>query len=439
MAFGSTALRIATLVFLFIARIRFPASYSLIGVLRKRYGRDLVKEVRTLEKLDFKHKKAILDLDFLISCRKNSVFPKFLQFKVSNKQLRASKAYISCQKRLLNQEINNKQKAVKSIQQKVTEVKNSLNCKMSYIDYVHVCNTFLVSNNKNISKVKETQDKKLCNLLLRNMGNNSETCQDPDKVIFNFSSYNLSDHEKIVLGKGLSFAIPPKTIEYSEFLVPFEMLFRDINSLEVSNLNKECVKSRLRDSAYTSFKQVSKISEKNLSKEEVKALNNLVRNKDIVIQKADKGNNIVILNRSDYVSKLNKMLEDTSKFKRVNIEEGKALNHLIHMEERIIRLLKSLESQGEISKKGMFAAVLTNLSKALDCRTHNRLIAKLSAYGFDRKSLISIPAYLKSRKQKSRIGSAFSDYLNILFGAPLGFISGPILFIIFLSYFFLYL
>ena len=119
---------------------------------KKVEGRDLVKEVRTLEKLDFKLKKAILDLDFLISCRKNSVFPKFLQFRVSNKQLSASKAYISCQKRLLNQEINNKQKAVKSIQQKVTEVKYSLNCKMSYIDYVHVSNTFLVSNNKNISK-----------------------------------------------------------------------------------------------------------------------------------------------------------------------------------------------------------------------------------------------------------------------------------------------
>ena len=123
MAFRSTALRIATLVFLFIVRIRFPASESLIGVLRKRYGRDLVKEVRTLEKIDFKLRKAILDLDFLISCRKNSVFPKFLQFKVSNKQLRASKAYISCQKRLLNQEVNNNQKTVKILQQKVIEVK----------------------------------------------------------------------------------------------------------------------------------------------------------------------------------------------------------------------------------------------------------------------------------------------------------------------------
>ena len=64
------------------------------------------------------------------------------------------------------------------------------------------------------------------------MGNNSGTCQDPDKVIFNFSSYNLSDHEKIFICKGLRFAIPPKTIEYSEFLVPFGMLFRDIKSLE---------------------------------------------------------------------------------------------------------------------------------------------------------------------------------------------------------------
>ena len=68
------------------------------------------------------------------------------------------------------------------------------------------------------------------------------------------------------------------------------------------------------DFAYTSFKQVSKISEINYPKEEVKALiNNLVKNKDIVIQKAEKGNNIAILNRNDYISKLNKILEDTSK------------------------------------------------------------------------------------------------------------------------------
>ena len=61
MVFRSTALRIATIVSLFIVRMRFPASFSLNGVLRKRYGRDLVKEFRTLEKLDFEHKNATFD------------------------------------------------------------------------------------------------------------------------------------------------------------------------------------------------------------------------------------------------------------------------------------------------------------------------------------------------------------------------------------------
>ena len=45
---------------------------------------------------------------------------------------------------------------------------------MNNKDYVHVCSMFLVSNNKNISLVKEKQDKKLCNLLLRNVSSDSD-------------------------------------------------------------------------------------------------------------------------------------------------------------------------------------------------------------------------------------------------------------------------
>ena len=65
----------------------------------------------------------------------------------------------------------------------------------------------------------------------------------------------------------------------------------------------------------------------------------------------NKGNYVVILKRNYYISKLSKILEDISNFKRVNVEEETVLNHLIHMEEQTIRLLKWLESQGDISEK----------------------------------------------------------------------------------------
>ena len=82
--------------------------------------------------------------------------------------------------------------------------------------------------------------------------------------------------------------------------------------------------------------------------------------------------------------------------------------------------------------KGVFAAVFSDLSKTFDCISHELLISKLNAYGFDIKSLNFILTYFTCRKQKAKIGSSFSDILNILFGVSQGSILGPLLFIIFI-------
>ena len=74
--------------------------------------------------------------------------------------------------------------------------------------------------------------------------------------------------------------------------------------------------------------------------------------------------------------------------------------------------------------KGIFAAVLTDVSKAFDCTPHGLLITKLNA--FSKKSLPFISAYLYNRKQKTKVGSEFSDFLNILFGVSQGSILRPI-------------
>ena len=67
---------------------------------------------------------------------------------------------------------------------------------------------------------------------------------------------------------------------------------------------------------------------------------------------------------------------------------------------------------------GVVGMVLMDLSKAFDCLPYDLLIAKLEAYGFGMKCLRFIHSYLSGRKQRVKIGSTFTDWLDIVSGVP---------------------
>ena len=71
---------------------------------------------------------------------------------------------------------------------------------------------------------------------------------------------------------------------------------------------------------------------------------------------------------------------------------------------------------------------MTDVSKDFDCVSHDLLIAKLNAYGFDRNALNVVHNYLFGRSQKTKVGSSFSDLLDLLYGVSQAFILGPVLF-----------
>ena len=58
---------------------------------------------------------------------------------------------------------------------------------------------------------------------------------NPDKIIINHSSYQLSQNEKIVLAKDLNFALSPKKVNYADYLTPYELLLRDIKEVSVDD------------------------------------------------------------------------------------------------------------------------------------------------------------------------------------------------------------
>ena len=63
------------------------------------------------------------------------------------------------------------------------------------------------------------------NLLKISSYNIFSDIHNSERVIFNFASYELTDDEKNVLCKGLNFSVKPGSTEYSQFLLPFELLF----------------------------------------------------------------------------------------------------------------------------------------------------------------------------------------------------------------------
>ena len=184
------------------------------------------------------------------------------------------------------------------------------------IDFALFGTLFFGINDKILKSKSSVQQKKFHKLLQE-----SKTENDPKKVIFNFSKYVLSDIERKLLVKGLNFCLPSKQLKYAGYLVHFELFYRDIRNLEILSIEDlDFVKTKTKETALSSFRQYNKNPQQNLSKEELAALTNLSKNKDIVIQKSDKVNSVVTVDKNTYIQRMENLLSDQRKSEKVNLK-----------------------------------------------------------------------------------------------------------------------
>ena len=82
----------------------------------------------------------------------------------------------------------------------------------------------------------------------------------------------------------------------------------------------------------------------NISKKEI-ALKELLSDDTIVIRQADKGSGVVVLDREDYIGKLNAELKDSKTYKQTDEDLTKQINS------KVRRLVNKMYKQGTISSE----------------------------------------------------------------------------------------
>ena len=89
----------------------------------------------------------------------------------------------------------------------------------------------------------------------------------------------------------------------------------------------------------------------NFSKDEFESLHKLTNVNNLVIQKTDKGNTIVILDKDSYLKSVETILKDSSELKKIPVVPDKDLNYIITSEKRVTDLLKKLKNKNTISEE----------------------------------------------------------------------------------------
>ena len=233
------------------------------------------------------------------------------------------------------------------MQKKQIQFKQQVHKTVRHIDYLHICGKFLVLNDRKIRRTRLVQEKKLINLGYNAASENN----DPEKVIFNFSNRTLTQNEKSLLSKGLNLSIPPKKLNYADFLHPFEQAYYHLRADNLSPDESDPISAIMKAAACDCLQTYDPKLVQNLPDGEIEALKSLLADESIIIQKSDKGNSVVILNKADYVERMRELLADTSKFRKLEINSEEDYNHVINQEKHITSLLSKLQKKGAMTFK----------------------------------------------------------------------------------------
>ena len=329
-------------VLLFLIKLRYKTSNT-INVIFNKYGREVVKNYRLLEKEHFRRAKLKLDIDFLQKCLMYEKFPKFLQFKTYSRNFRKSRKYREWQSYLLKRELRSQKSKLQNSCCLVDRLSIDFKNNVSFLDFYIFKVKILIRTKINCNKVKIVHDRKLHNLDIY-PPNYDHNC------IFNYSNRLLSNNEKNLLSLGLNFCIPFYKVDFVKHSLSFEKVNKTLESLNNENFlyhtfSIETITNKIKQISSDCFNLANRykntIYNPVFNKSDINTLKDLGNDSNIIITRPDKGRGVVLMNKSEYLDKSHEILNDITIFRKISED---LLTHITRLEDKLNRILKSIKN-----------------------------------------------------------------------------------------------
>ena len=288
------------------------------------------KLARVIQKQSSRITKMECDIKYLLFCKRNNLTllfarPKFsirISYYLRNKTGR----------QILEAEIKNKYRKKRTLKRQLKENSECLPNKIGFI-----CIIVLYQKIKNVIATQKTRWNKTHYEKIERLKSDyrkfdKPKCRIVENIIYNFSLCKLKPEEEHALSFSLDDHIPTKQ-NYIKIKTEFESFYYQIlnHTNQLDQRRQDELKSKVR-------RTCENYSRINIPCKYQKIIDNISRNKDIILIKQDKGHGVVILDKKHYIEKFINIL-DSEQFKKLQKDPTKTL------ENKMQRTLRKIKQQ----------------------------------------------------------------------------------------------
>ena len=282
---------------------------KLFTELRGYSGQQAIKAVRKLGELEQKVAKYRNHVVFNLRCRDEAVIPPSLRLKCPVKSKRAQEIVRKAEKDLVKERIRFNNNKLSSLKSDISDIKSEIATFQLPSDVHDASLSYATSiGETEFKRSQDRQKSKLERLIAKNKTVDVFDLSGTQlkKWVVTRSKHELTEPQSSVLAKGLNFNLSPTSIPIHDVVQQAELAYVKMN------LNPS-QRAALRNEICGALKS-ARPPRPNVSKEERQAVPELQKLKDVMILPADKGRATVLMDRSEYESKMNEMLSDTQTY-----------------------------------------------------------------------------------------------------------------------------